>query len=236
MKLNDATVLVVDDEPILCDIFSQWIKAVGCGTVLTATNGESALGILCATQVHLLISDIRMPRMDGVTLVRRLAQLLRPVPSVIFVSGFGEIDHREMYGLGVEAFLTKPSMREDLLAVMQRALADRSALWRTPMRVAPRQSVLFEIESRETKDGCLFRLGRGGFCTQYGGPLSTGKVSFCVKLLAEERELSGQGLVRWRSCADLMAGIELVYLEDPCRDWILDEIAATSPLSYIPSK
>jgi CheY-like chemotaxis protein len=235
MSLSDATVLIVDDEPILREIFSHWLQAVGCGQVCTATNGQGALDILATTPVQLLVTDIRMPIMDGVTLVRRLAAMGKPIPSIIFISAFGDFDLRELYALGVEAFISKPSDREELLAIMERCLAPRADLWLTPMRIPPRQSFEIEIEGEREAAASRFRLGRGGFCAHYSGPLTLGKVAFQCRLVAEGREMSGQGYVRWRSKADHMAGVEFAFLQETGRRWILEEIAATSPISYIPN-
>src|ERR1022692_2753340 len=115
MKLHEAQILIVDDEPALRDIFTQWIEMSGCGAVRDASNGEAALAAILAEPVDILITDVRMPVMDGITLVRRLHELGIDIPSIIFVSGFVDVDLRQMYGLGVEAFLAKPFKREELI-------------------------------------------------------------------------------------------------------------------------
>ena len=230
MKLAEASILLVDDEPLLRMIFERWITTVGCGKVCTAPEGRSALALLESTHFDLLVTDIRMPGMDGITLVRKLADLPAPAPSIIFVSGFGDIDVREMYALGVEAFLTKPSLREDLLAAMENALAARADLWLTPMPVAPRQAMLVPFKEGDGED--MIHLGLGGFSTSYEGPLSLGKVSFQVA--GGDRELSGQGYVRWNSRAEQSVGIEFAYLDENCRAGVVERIALTSPRSFIP--
>ena len=233
MKLAEATILLVDDEPILRMIFERWITTVGCRRVYTAADGRSALSVLESTHIDLLVTDIRMPVMDGVALVRHLAELPSPVPSIIFVSGFGDIDTREMYALGVEAFLTKPSLRDDLLGAMENALAERADLWLTPMSVAPRQTMLipFQQDRQSGGEDCIL-LGHGGFSTHYAEPLSLGKVSF--EIAAQDRELTGQGYVRWNSRAEHNVGIEFAYLGESCRSWVLERMAATNPRCFIP--
>ena len=141
IKLSEATILVVDDEPALRDIFAKWLRLVGCGRVLSAADGAAALAVLQDEQVDLLITDVRMPVMDGVSLVRSLAKLAKPIPSIVFVSGFGDVNRKEMYGLGVEAFISKPFDRGEVLGILERAVARRSSLWLAPMAIAPRQSV-----------------------------------------------------------------------------------------------
>ena len=235
MKLSEATVLVVDDEPALREIFAKWLVAVGCGKVHTAADGLAALAVLEAEPIDLLITDLRMPVMDGVTLVRRLMETGASLPSIVFISGFGDVDRKEMYALGVEAFIAKPFDREELLGVLERALAERASLWLTPMPVVPRQTMQCEACCfGGVKDKRCLRLGRGGFSAHYAGPLSVGRVAFRCLLASEEVELAGEGYVRWRSKTAETAGIEFVFLEPSCRAWLLEAIAAADPRSFIP--
>jgi len=233
MKLSEATILVVDDEPALRDIFSKWLRGAGCARVLTAADGGAALDVLKDEPIDLLITDVRMPVMDGVTLVRSLAKLEKSVPSIVFVSGFGDVDRKEMYGLGVEAFFSKPFDRGELLGVLERALAGRSSLWLAPMTIAPRQSVVVEAEG--IGEGAeSIRVGRGGFSAHYDGLLSLSKVSFLCRFPGQQPDMMGQGYVRWSSREAGTVGIEFSFLDPDCRSWLVDEIAMDNPRSFIP--
>ncbi len=223
---------MVDDEPALRQIFANWLERMGCHQVRTAEDGEAALGVLQAESFDLLISDVRMPRMDGITLVRKLGEVERSIPSIIFVSGFGDVDEREMYGQGVEAFLAKPLRMDELIEVIRRALADRSVLWTEPMAVAPRQSM--HLETALDGEQSL-RLGRGGFSVGYSGALSLGKVTFACAGEREDASLCGQGLVRWRSRTDQRVGVEFAYLEERSRKIVLERISRERSRSFIPS-
>jgi len=234
INLREATVLLVDDEPDLLEIFGMWLQSAGCAKVLTAKNGECALDIIENDPIDLIVTDVRMPVMDGLTLVRRLVELKEEIPSIVFVSGFGDIDQREMYGLGVEAFLTKPVSPELLLEVVEKALAARSTLWLAPMNPSPRQSIHFSVdEIGDTMSQGAILLGRGGFSSHYAGPIALGKVAFQCEI-ASRGELAGEGYVRWRSRLDTKVGIEFVFLDSRCRSWLLREIADTNPRSFIP--
>ena len=236
INLTEATVLLVDDEPDLLEIFKMWLERAGCSKVCTAKDGEGALTVLKDYPIDLLVTDVRMPLMDGITLVRCLAGLGKPIPSIVFVSGFGDIDQREMYALGVEAFLTKPLPPEQLIEVAERALAARSTLWLRPMSSAPRQSMhIWGDEISATTGQHSICLGRGGFSAHYSGPMALGKVAFSCHFSSEKREMAGEGYVRWRSRSDDKVGIEFAFLDASCRSWLLEEIAATSPQSFIPS-
>jgi CheY-like chemotaxis protein len=237
MNLSEAAILLVDDEPQLLEIFGLWLAAAGCRNLYTAANGEMALAVLKRGSIDLIVTDVRMPIMDGITLVRQLGETTEIVP-VIFISGFGDINQREMYGLGVEAFLAKPLLREDLITVMEKTLADRTSLWLTPMVVAPRQSMLIQTDLKPTvekADSDAFHLGRGGFSFRYHGSTKLGQVAFRCRFSAEQREIVGEGYVRWFSRTDQIVGIEFYFLEATCRSWLSEQITALSPRSFIPS-
>jgi CheY-like chemotaxis protein len=185
----------------------------------------------------LVVTDVRMPRVDGVTLVRSLNRREHPLPSIIFVSGFGDVNAREMYGLGVEAFLAKPFRRDELLSAIRTALAERAELWLEPMPAPPRQTMSVDFCAHDGSDEAgILRLGRGGFSARHHDPLSISKVSFLCLTADSERKLCGEGLVRWYSRADQMVGVEFVFLDPVCRAWVIEAIAKENPRGFIPAR
>jgi CheY-like chemotaxis protein len=230
MKISEATILVVDDEPALREIFENWLSMIGCGRVFSAPDGKVALQVLARERIDLLMTDVRMPVMDGVSLVRAMARLEVSPPSIVFVSGFGDVSHKEMYALGVEAFIPKPIDRKELVRVVEHALAERGELWASPMMTPPRQTMTMEEDgSSENR----IRVGRGGFSARYGEPLALSKVTFECRL-ASQQVLTGEGYVRWITRADRTVGIEFAYLDETPRAWVLQEIDAASPRGFIP--
>jgi CheY-like chemotaxis protein len=235
MNLVDARILLVDDEPMLLEIYAAWFRSMGCAKVSTASNGAAALALMESETFDLLLSDIRMPVMDGITLVRCLAKTGRTLPTIVFVSGFGDIDQREMYDLGVEAFVAKPCDRKELLKLLEKAIADRSTLWQTEFTTAPRQSLVIEANRIDTAASMnTIGLGRGGFSVYTPASISLGKVAFRLHLADVALEIAGQGYIRWFSRTENKGGIELAFLNPNCRTWLTDAIASESPRSFIP--
>lgn len=235
MNLAEARILVVDDEPMLREIFQIWLRSAGCGKVFTAADGAAALTLMESEPIDLLLSDIRMPVMDGLALVRSLAATGRVLPTIVFISGFGDIDQREMYALGVEAFIAKPCDRKELLKLLENAVADRSTLWHTQLTSAPRQSLAIEVNRIDTTASPdTIGLGRGGFSVYTLAPLSLGKVAFKLHLADLAIDIAGQGYVRWSSRIDNKAGIEFSFLDPDSRRWLTEAIASKSPRSFIP--
>lgn len=82
-----TAVLVVDDEAPVRSVAETTLSAIGC-RVMTAANAEQALRLLLSpVPLDLLVTDIRMPRMDGITLAE-LAKALRPELRVLFTSAY----------------------------------------------------------------------------------------------------------------------------------------------------
>ena len=81
------SILVVDDDPLLCRIMARTLVEEG-HQVYTAENGEEGLVKACqlGMRLALVITDVRMPVMDGLELAGHLARL-DPAPPVLFVSG-----------------------------------------------------------------------------------------------------------------------------------------------------
>lgn len=121
-----AKVLFVDDEPdqakLVQRMFRNKIRA-GEISFLFASDGEEALDILHQEPgIDLVVSDINMPRMDGLTLLERLSQEDKPVKAVI-VSAYGDMDNiRSAMNKGAFDFVTKPVDFEDLEATIKKTL------------------------------------------------------------------------------------------------------------------
>jgi CheY-like chemotaxis protein len=234
MKLKEAAVLLVEDEPLLRETMGAWLKHKA-GRALTAEHGAEAVKLLSAgDKIDLIISDVRMPVMDGIALVQHLNQAGPPRPGVIFLSGFSDLSLREAYHLGVEGVLEKPIDREELLALMQRSVAGADELWRQPTGARPRIKLKARFPSLATaQEEKQIAFGRRGFCIKSAG-LREGPVDFAVDFEADQCALVGQGVVRWTATEEGQAGIEIAYVDDASRAWVLDLVQRTGPVSFIP--
>jgi CheY-like chemotaxis protein len=237
MRICDARILFVDDEPSLLEIFAQWLSSGEKPHLIsTAADGQEALEMMQQNTYDLVITDVNMPRMNGPSLLRQLGKSGKSIPAIIFVSGFGNVDERELYGLGVEAFLSKPVHRETLVRAVDSALAERSSLWREHLEKMPRQSISIEALDcgESTRDGGIV-LGRGGFSAPYTRPVAPGRVTFDCHMSADGSKITGEGFVRWRSRAEGTIGVEIAFLDESCRAAMAERIAYQNPRAFIPS-
>ena len=108
-------VLVVEDERDLNRLIKKRLKEEGL-SVDACYNGEEALDYLASVDYDLLISDIMMPKMDGIELVKRLREMKKDIP-FIFLSAKDAVEDR-VGGLdaGADDYLIKPFAFEELLA------------------------------------------------------------------------------------------------------------------------
>ncbi|RCX18683.1 helix-turn-helix protein [Fontibacillus phaseoli] len=124
--LNTKTILIVDDEPRTRQGLKNMLEAWGGGRyeVKSADNGHDALDMLKSEPVHLLITDIRMPEISGLNLVKLLeSALLTYKPAVILISGYAEFDYaHQAIQLGVVNYLLKPIRKDKLIDTVERAL------------------------------------------------------------------------------------------------------------------
>jgi excisionase family DNA binding protein len=116
-----ARVLVVDDEASIRDLLSKTL-ALAEYDVDTAADASTALGRVRATEYDLLIADLRMPGMDGLTLIRQVKRIRADMP-VIIITGFStESSAIEAVNLGVAGYLRKPFRVPEVLAAAAKAL------------------------------------------------------------------------------------------------------------------
>jgi excisionase family DNA binding protein len=126
MPSTRQRVLVVDDEASIRDLLSKTL-ALAEYDVDTAPDGTSALDRLRAVNYDLLIADLKMPGMDGLTLIRQAKRIKADLP-VIIITGFStESSAIEAVNLGVAGYLTKPFRVPQVLAAASKALGAPAA-------------------------------------------------------------------------------------------------------------
>lgn len=113
-------VLVVDDEVVLAETLRDMLVFHGYEAEI-AHNGLQACKVLESGDVNLVISDIRMPMMDGMQLLKHINEKHKGVP-VILISGFSDYDEASISDNGAKALLQKPMNVEDLLKRVESTL------------------------------------------------------------------------------------------------------------------
>ncbi len=119
-------VLIVEDNETARKQMQIFLETDSDLCVDTAANGSDALKALTERSYSVIITDLKMPRVDGLQLLEEVQKRRLPA-DVIITTGFGTIDHAvQAMRLGAADFLTKPIKLEHLRLVVQRSLRERA--------------------------------------------------------------------------------------------------------------
>lgn len=123
-------VVIIDDEPIIVEGLAKTIPWAEwqCQVVGFAYNGEEGMGVIRKEEPDIVISDISMPKLDGLKMIAGLKSEF-PNMQITILTGFREFEYaREAIQLGVTRFLLKPSKMEELkeaISVMTHKLMEQ---------------------------------------------------------------------------------------------------------------
>jgi two-component system response regulator HydG len=170
-------VLVVDDSEATLEVLRRNLETEGY-VVFTASSVAEALPILETTPVDLVITDVKMPRVSGLDLVRHVRENLRDT-EVTVITGHPEVDGAvTAMKNGATDYLTKPFTDEELLSAVRRAI-DRVEMRRVSGQGGPRpvkrHGLLGESEAMETIFAQIERASRTRATVLVSGESGTGK-------------------------------------------------------------
>jgi CheY-like chemotaxis protein len=114
-------ILVTDDEESIRKALEKRLRKSG-HEVATAQDGMEALELLGSQSFDLLITDYKMPRMDGLELLAHVKSV-KPALPVLMITGTSTENPEVFLEQGAQAYLLKPIAREDLEATLQRILS-----------------------------------------------------------------------------------------------------------------
>jgi DNA-binding response OmpR family regulator len=153
------TILVVDDEPTIREVVRRYLERDGY-TVQEAADGDTALKMLSAQPPDLMVLDIMLPGIDGLSITRRLRdndgqQVLiteREVPIIILTARSGEHDRIQGLELGADDYVTKPFSPQELVArvraVLRRTYPAGASSAERPLEF---DSLMIDPRTREVK-------------------------------------------------------------------------------------
>lgn len=120
-------ILIVDDEETILVTLLEWFTTAHADSnfnVLTATNGFEAIKALASTKIHLLITDLNMPKMDGFELLTHMNNDYKSVP-IIVMSAFATPEIKDkVRNMGATLFIPKPFSFEDLEEINFKEIVD----------------------------------------------------------------------------------------------------------------
>lgn len=117
-------IMVVDDSASLRQVVTIALSSAGY-SVIEASDGRDALGKLGGQKVHLVISDVNMPNMDGITFLKELKKLpaYKFTPVIMLTTESQEAKKAEGQAAGAKAWVLKPFKPEQMLAAVAKLVA-----------------------------------------------------------------------------------------------------------------
>jgi len=199
-----ARILAVDDEPVILDSFRKILVLAGF-SVDTVENGPEALTLLRTRDYDFLFTDLKMPEMNGIEVVKA-ARHLRPDMDVAVITGYGTIESAvETMQFGAEDYVQKPFTEEELIAIANRLLVKREArleMQRRPTVRVVAPAVAETVASREycVPGGAFVSPGHTWARIDPGGQVWVGLDDFARKALKSIERLElpavGAGVTR----------------------------------------
>lgn len=151
MKEKDIDILVVEDEELIRDIFRQSLESLGF-PVDTAEDGKTALEMCQSKNYDIVTTDINMPVMDGITLLKHL-KTRWPFIEVIVVSGYASIENAiEALKMGAFDFILKPVNFDHLQMLIKKCY--QKIAWQTESTQLKEKNIQLK-ELNEMKDKFL---------------------------------------------------------------------------------
>ncbi|MCX8034476.1 MAG: response regulator [Thermodesulfovibrio sp.] len=115
-------ILIVDDEPDMLKLLSMILKEKTPYEIITTNNPIEAVQLVKTTDFDLIITDLKMPGLDGLQLLEEVKKKNEDIP-VVIITAYGTIDSAtEAIEKGGFDFITKPFKKEQILFTIERAL------------------------------------------------------------------------------------------------------------------
>jgi response regulator NasT len=117
-----TTILICDDEPLIRMNLRAMLKDIGFDEILECSDGKRAVETALASFPDLVILDVTMPEMDGITAAGEIRKKLK-IPILLLTNAYDAKTVKRAAENGIAAFLTKPLRQQDLLPALEIALA-----------------------------------------------------------------------------------------------------------------
>src|SRR3954452_17620130 len=122
-----AEILIVDDEQSYRQLLTLVFQEAG-HNIRTAMNGRQALELLAQTPAQVIVSDVKMPDMDGIEMLRSVRETM-PDIGVVLMTAFASVETaREAFKLGADDFITKPFDVEELKLIVRKTLEKQALI------------------------------------------------------------------------------------------------------------
>ncbi|MDP6356424.1 MAG: response regulator [Planctomycetota bacterium] len=143
------TILLVDDEPLILEILTEYFRTNSETAVRSVADGKRALEEMLTEPPDLVITDLSMPEMDGFELIENMERLGLQIPVIVISGKASQQDQKRAKDLGAQEFLTKPLNLESLRGTVDFVLSHAV----DEVRQAPRIPVKLRVKHVDQEGG-----------------------------------------------------------------------------------
>lgn len=116
--MKDISVLIVEDDPAVASALELRLKRT-FRRVLSAPDGLKGLETAVAEKPDVILTDLRMPHMEGLAMIEEIRKTLPDVHVIVLTASSDRFDRNKAEELGVEGYFTKPLMVNELISKIQ---------------------------------------------------------------------------------------------------------------------
>lgn len=240
---REIRLLLVDDDTALLQSLSSLFRFFRFN-VTTAENGQVAWDLLQKSQFDIVLTDIRMPKMSGFSLLQKIRERDPVQPKVMMSSGFADYSLEDLYANGVDGFFSKPFASAFVRDCLNQSLLNPRERWAKPHGRVGLPIIEREFNSfKEASSAHDFALGRSGFFVgSQGEKLKIGDwVDFEIKFAQSIpfSTFTGSGIVQWTrpvkgTNGPPGFGVEIQHLKEPTLGKYVDWLRTHSGIANIP--
>jgi CheY-like chemotaxis protein len=242
------TVLIVDDAADLREALRSDFQRDGY-EVLEASDGREGFKVFKSNKVDIVISDVRMPHADGISLLNLMKRSSPEIPVIMLINDQTDLSVEDAYNQGAEVLFSKPFDRKALKSAVKIALAPRPKSWkkRASERHEVSLTIVLDFPGTNAKGSThkLLNIGRGGMFVSAKSdrlPYVGDVVDFSLKIPeGPPLNINGSGVVRWTRTDEkpklpVGFGLEFSSFEGRSRGMFMELINAIKTTAYIPKK
>jgi CheY-like chemotaxis protein len=238
ITLDGRTILVADDELGFRELIGDELALAGADPI-AVESGDLVAPVLARQKIEAVITDIRMPRVDGLTLLDSLKKQNPNFP-VFMMTGFSDAQIEDIYDRGADGLYTKPCDMDEVIQDIHRALLPPAERFR--QHFAKHESAisyLAEVRGVSDLQGSDIHLGRGGLFLKANGrlPRVQSEIHFAIQILNRQIEFKGVGICRWSKHVEGVGdafGLQFVSLESAANALYLKLMEQSMPIASIP--
>ncbi len=151
MSSSNVSILIADDNPDYLEMLENFLTSIGHQQVTLTQDGLAAICLLEQNTFDIVITDIKMPHMDGIQLIHHI-KAHAPLTDIMVITGYiSEYSFNDIIKAGAIEYLTKPFTKDEFEAKLNRVIRERNFVTVLRKEILERKQV--EKELRQARDG-----------------------------------------------------------------------------------